>query len=47
MSIRPLLPGQPVTVKGDMPSQVLLEIIDRMAREIQSLRERVAALEAP
>lgn len=47
MSIRPLLPGQPVTVNGDLPSQVLLEIIDRMAREIQRLRERVAALEAP
>jgi hypothetical protein len=36
MNMRPLLPDQPVTAKGDRPSLELVEIIQRLIREIEA-----------
>lgn len=46
MTVKPLLPGQPVTSNGHPGSAELIEVIQRMAREINNLKARVEALEA-
>lgn len=45
MKTKDLLPNQPVTVKGELPSQELIEIIQRQNRVIADLIARVEALE--
>lgn len=42
-----ILPNQPVTAKGDLPSGDLIRALQLMQRQIEELRARVAALEAP
>lgn len=41
----PLLPGQPVTQRGDAASQELLEVIQRLVSKIAELETRLEALE--
>lgn len=45
MSVKDLLPGQPVTNDGKPGSAVLIEIIQRQNRMIRDLEKRVEALE--
>lgn len=45
MSVQPLQSSTPITIKGDMPSAALVQIIQQMAREIEALKARVAAVE--
>tara|TARA_B100000949_G_scaffold131362_1_gene115711 strand:+ start:570 stop:710 length:141 start_codon:yes stop_codon:yes gene_type:complete len=45
MSVKDLLPGQPVTSDGRAGSFVLIEIIQRQNRMIRDLEARVKALE--
>lgn len=48
--MKPLFPNQPVTRKGDAPSQELIEVIHRLAGEVQSLRDQmdgIAAVTSP
>lgn len=52
MTAKPLLIGQPVTAKGDLPSPDLVQIIQALCREataqakaIEALTARVEALE--
>lgn len=45
MTVKPLLIGQPVTQKGDMPSAELVQVIQQLVREVNKLADRVAALE--
>ncbi|MDQ7262703.1 hypothetical protein NM680_12965 [Paracoccus sp. PS-1] len=47
MSAKPLLIGQPVTAKGDMPSAELVMILQQLVREVKQLSARVEALENP
>ena len=54
MTVKPLLIGQPVTAKGDMPSAELVMIIQQLARRINQqdevnadLTARLEALENP
>ena len=44
MSVKELLPNQPVTVGGDLPSQELVEIIQRLTRKIRQLEAQIEAL---
>lgn len=37
MTVKPLLIGQPVTQKGDMPSAELVLIIQQLVREVNRL----------
>lgn len=37
MTVKPLLIGQPVTAKGDMPSAELVLIIQQLVREVNRL----------
>lgn len=46
MTARPLFPQQPVTQKGDLPSQDLVEIIQRLVTEVEAQKARIEALEA-
>jgi hypothetical protein len=39
----PLLPQQPVTAKGDLPSQDLVETIQRLVRKVRELEARLVA----
>lgn len=45
MSVRELLPGQPVTNDGRPGSFELIEIIQRLARKVQELEKRIEELE--
>lgn len=45
MNTKDLLPNQPVTTKGDLPSQDLIEIIQRLTRKCRELEGRLEALE--
>lgn len=45
MTVKPLLIGQPVTAKGDMPSAELVQVIQQLVREVNKLAARVEALE--
>ncbi|WP_288950430.1 hypothetical protein [uncultured Paracoccus sp.] len=54
MTVKPLLVGQPVTVKGDAASAELVEVIQHLVREVNrlaaqnaDLTARVEALENP
>lgn len=47
MTVKPLQPSQPVTQKGDLPSNEMLIIIQQMVREIADLQARVQVLEGP
>lgn len=40
----PLFPNQAVTVKGDLPSRELIEIIQRLVGEVTSLQSRLDAI---
>jgi chemotaxis receptor (MCP) glutamine deamidase CheD len=46
MTVKPLLPQQPVTAKGDAPSRDLIEIIQRLVRELETQGAALAALQA-
>lgn len=48
--MKPLFPNQPVTTRGDLPSLDLIEVIQRLSSEVQSLRaqmDAIAAVSAP
>lgn len=40
-----LINVQPVTQKGDLPSVELLKLVEQLARKIDELEARIAALE--
>lgn len=44
--MKPLLPQQPITGKGDLPSREMVEIIQRLVNEVRSLQERLDAIAA-
>ncbi|WP_290688559.1 hypothetical protein [Haematobacter sp. UBA3484] len=37
----------PVTAKGDMPSEALVQIIEALLRQNKQLEDRIKTLEAP
>lgn len=45
MTPKPLLPGQPVTAKGDPGSAELVEVIQRLVRVVKELDARLKVLE--
>lgn len=44
MTVRLLLPKQPVTESGDLPSRELVEIVQRLVIAVQALQARLDAL---
>lgn len=46
MSVHPLQSSTPITIKGDMPSPALVQIIQQMARIINQQQLDIAALTA-
>lgn len=44
MRVRPLQSTQPATVKGDLPSQELVEVIQRLTGAVTVLQDRLDAL---
>ena len=46
MTARLLLPTQPITAKGDLPSRELVEIIQRLVAVTAAQTTTIAALEA-
>ena len=46
MQLKPLLPGQSVTVRGDTGSQELLEVIQRLVGAVSGQATQIAALTA-
>lgn len=45
MKTKPLLPGQPVTAKGEPGSAELIEVIQRLVKVIEDHEARIKALE--
>lgn len=43
--MKPLMPNQPVTAKGELPSQELLEIIQRLTLLLRDHEARIRQLE--
>ena len=46
MTARPLLPDQPVTAKGELPSRDLVEIIQRLVLAVGAVDAKLAAIAA-
>ena len=44
--MKPLLPQQPATAKGDLPSRELVEVIDRLVRVVARHEAKFAAIAA-
>ena len=44
--MKPLLPQQPVTAGGDLPSREMVEVIDRLVRVVTQHEAKFAAIAA-
>lgn len=44
--MKPLFPNQPVTQRGDAPSRELVEIIQRLVTEVETLQAKMDAIGA-
>lgn len=46
MKVKPLLPQQPVTVDGRLPSRDLLEVIQGLTSQVTALQAKLSAIAA-